>query len=199
MAKVDAKHKGPSFWERLQPRERVLVMALVGVAFLMFTMVLMFMRYKKLTVIDEEIADMRDALDLTRTFGPSYAEKLSSKEQETDKMSAEPLLFSTLIEQAAEVAEVKVSNQTEKPPVEVAPGLQKRTYEFDLRSVTLAQLTKFLSTVESKEGHVVQTHALTIRSPSGSEDRLNVDVILATYERVGEPVGEEVPEEPEGG
>lgn len=184
MAKVDAKHKGPNFWERLQPRERVLVMALVGVAFLMFTAVLMFMRWKKLSAIDEEIADMREALDLSRTFGPSYKEKLAAKDQEADKISATPLLFSTLIEQAAEVAEVKVSNQTEKPPVEVAPGLQKRTYEFDLRSVTLAQLTKFLSTVESKEGHVVLTHGLTIRSPSASEDRLNVDVILATYERV---------------
>lgn len=186
MAKVDVKHKGPSFWERLQPRERVLVMALIGVAFAMFAAVLMFMRYKKLSAIDEEIADMREALDLTRTFGPSYKDKLASKEQDNQKISATPLLFSTLIEQAAEVAEVKVSNQTEKPPVEVAPGLQKRTYEFDLRSVTLAQLTKFLSTVESKEGHVVLTHGLTIRSPSGNEDRLNVDVVLATYERVDE-------------
>jgi hypothetical protein len=184
MAKVDAKHKGPSFWERLQPRERVLVMALVGVAFLMFTAVLMFMRWQKLSAIDDEIADMREGLDLARTFGPVYQEKLAAKAQEEQKVSAEPLLFSTLIEQAAEVAEVKVSNQTEKPPVEVAPGLQKRTYEFDLRSVTLVQLTKFLSAVESKEGHVVLTHGLTIRSPSGSEDRLNVDVILATYERV---------------
>ncbi|MFO7564661.1 MAG: hypothetical protein R6X02_18605 [Enhygromyxa sp.] len=193
MAKVDGKHKGPNFWERLQPRERVLVMALIGVAFAMFAAVLMFMRYKKLSAVDEEIADMREALDLARTFGPSYKDKLASKEQEAQKISATPLLFSTLIEQAAEVAEVKVSNQTEKPPVEVAPGLQKRTYEFDLRSVTLAQLTKFLSTVESKEGHVVLTQELTIRSPSGSEDRLNVDVVLATYERV------EVATGPEGG
>lgn len=186
MAKVDGKHKGPNFWDRLQPRERVLVMALVGVAFLMFTAVLMFMRWKKLSAIDDEIADMRAGLDMTRTFGPVYKEKLASKAQEDQKVSAEPLLFSTLIEQAAEVAEVKVSNQTEKPPVNVAPGLQKRTYEFDLRSVSLAQLTKFLSTVESKEGHVVITQGLTIRSPSGSEDRLNVDVVLATYERVAE-------------
>jgi hypothetical protein len=184
MAKVELKHKGPSFWERLQPRERVLVMALVGVAFAMFAAVLMFMRYKKISAIDEEIADMREALDMSRTFGPSYKDKLANKDQASQKISSTPLLFSTLIEQAAEVAEVKVSNQTEKPPVEVAPGLQKRTYEFDLRSITLAQLTKFLSTVESKEGHVVLTHGLTIRSPSGSEDRLNVDVVLATYERV---------------
>lgn len=189
MAKVDIKHKGPSFWERLQPRERVLVMALVGVAFAMFAAVLLFMRHKKLSAIDEEIVDMRQALDLARTLGPSYKDKLANKNQADQKISSTPLLFSTLIEQASEVAEVKVSNQTEKPPVEVAPGLQKRTYEFDLRSITLAQLTKFLSTVESKEGHVVLTQGLTIRSPSGSEDRLNVDVVLATYERVSDEGG----------
>lgn len=184
MAKIDAKHKGPGFWERLQPRERVLVMALAGVAFLMFAMVLGFMRWKKLSAIDDEIVDLREGLDLARTLGPSYQDRLAAKAQEELKISAEPLLFSTLIEQAAEVAEVKVSNQTEKPPVMLVPGLQKRTYEFNLRSVTLAQLTKFLSTVESKQGHEVKTTELTIRSPSGSEDRLNVDVVLATYERI---------------
>lgn len=184
MAKVDGKHKGPTFWERLQPRERVLVMALIGVAFLMGAMVLMFLRFQKLSTIDEEIADVRSGLELARTFGPSYKEKLAAKQQEAAKISTQKLMFSTLIEQAAEIAEVKVSNQTEKPAVEVAPGLHRRTYEFDLRSVTLGQLTKFLSTVESQEGHVVLTHGLTIRSPSGSEDRLNVDVVLATYERV---------------
>lgn len=184
MAKVDAKHKGPSFWERLQPRERVLVMALVGVFLLMATAVMMFMRYQKLSNIDEEIADLREGLDLSRTFGPSYQDKLQKKDQQDDRISSTPLLFSTLVEEAQTVAEVTASNQAEKPPVEVAPGLQMRTYEFDLRGVTLAQLTKFLSIVESKEGHVVLTQELTIRSPSASEDRLNVDVVLATWERV---------------
>ena len=32
MAKVDAKHQGPGFWEKLQPRERVLVMRSVKCA-----------------------------------------------------------------------------------------------------------------------------------------------------------------------
>ena len=184
MAKVDAKHKGPGFWERLQPRERVLVMALVGVFLLMAMGVMMFLRHKKLSEIDDEIADKREGIDLARTFGPSYQEKLAQKAEAQQKISSTPLLFSTLVEEAQTVAEVTASNQAEKPAVEVAPGLQMRTYEFDLRGVSLAQLTKFLSTVESKEGHVVLTQGLTIRSPSGSEDRLNVDVVLATWERV---------------
>lgn len=181
---VDAKHKGPSFWERLQPRERVLVMALVGVFFVMATGVMMFLRHKQLTAIDTEIADMREGLDMTRSYGPAYQEKLNTKDNHNDHISTTPLLFSTLVEEAQTIAEVKANNQDGKPAEEIEPGLHKRTYEFDMRGVTLAQLTKFLSTVESKEGNVVLTEGLTVRSPSGSEDRLNVDVVLATWERV---------------
>jgi hypothetical protein len=198
MAMVDIKHKGPSFWERLQPRERVLVMALVGVFFVMSTGVMMFLRHSKLTAIDVEIADMRKGLDMTRSFGPAYQEKLNRKGDRNENISSVPLLFSTLVEEAQTVAEVTASNQAEKPAIEIEPGLHKRTYEFDLRGVTLAQLTKFLSTVESKEGHMVLTEGLTIRSPSGSEDRLNVDVVLATWERVAVE-GEAQGEQTEGG
>lgn len=195
---VDTKHKGPSFWERLQPRERVLVMALVGVFFVMATGVMMYLRHKKLEAIDLEIVDMRKSIDMTRSFGPAYQDKLNRKGDRNDHISSVPLLFSTLVEEAQTVAEVTASNQDEKPAVEIEPGLHKRTYEFDLRGVTLAQLTKFLSTVESKEGHVVLTEGLTIRSPSGSEDRLNVDVVLATWERVA-PEDEAAGDQTEGG
>lgn len=186
MAKADAKHKGPGFWDKLQPRERVLVMALVGVFLLMSAGGVFYLRHQKLKAVDEEIADVRDGLEVVRAFGSVYREKKAQKAQEANKISAEPLLFSSLIEEAESVAEVKASNQAEKPAVEVVAGLRKRTYEFDLRSVTLAQLTKFLSTVESKPGHVVLTQGLTVRSPSASEDRLNVEVVLATWERVAE-------------
>ena len=92
---VDAKHKGPSFWERLQPRERVLVMALVGVFFVMATGVMMFLRHSKLSAIDAEIADMREGLDMTRSYGPAYLEKLDKKGDSNDELSTSPLLFTS--------------------------------------------------------------------------------------------------------
>jgi len=189
MAKVDAKHKGPDFWERLQPRERLLVMALVGVFFLMSIAVMMFLRWKKLGTIDDEIVDLRAGLDLTRTMGPSFKDRLDKPKD--NKIPTEKLLFATLVEEAQTVAEVTASNQEEKPAIEVAAGIQKRTYEFDLRNVTLDQLTKFLATVEGQEDRVVLTESLTIRSPSSNEDRLNVNVTLATWERRGSGEEEE--------
>jgi hypothetical protein len=192
---ADPKHKGTGFWERLQPRERVLVMLLVAVFFVVATAVMMFIRYKKMQAIDEQIADLRGGLELTRTYGAAYKDKLASKNQQSDDISSTPLLFATLVEEAQTIAEVKASSQNEKPAVELAPGLRKRTYEFDLKGVTLAQLTKFLSTVESKEGHVVMTEALTIRSTNPVEDRLTANVVLATWERVEAETSEDEEQE----
>lgn len=197
MAKPDAKHAGPSFWEKLQPRERVLVMALLGVLIVMGTGVMLFLRYQKMTELEEEVADIREGLDLVRTFGGAYQERLADKSDQDTEIGAEPLLFSTLIEEAQSIVDIQAANQSEKPPIEIAPGLQKRTYQFDLRSVTLAQLTQFLSVIEGKEGHVVITEGMTIRSPSSSEDRLNVDVTLATYERVADEEAGETGEDGE--
>ena len=191
MAKVDDKHKGPSAWERMQPRERVLVMILVGVFIFMSTAVMLLLRQRKLSAIDEEIDDLRQGLYLTRTSGASYKEKLASKTKADSRISTEELAFSTLIEEAQTVAEITANGGEEKASVEVAPGLRMRTYEFDLRSVTLDQLTKFLTHLESKEGHVILTQNLTIRSPSAAEDRLNVDVVIATWQRTGAAEGEE--------
>ena len=112
------------------------------------------------------------------------------------KISSRPLLFSTLLEQASTVAdEITVSNQEEQPPIELSGGLRKKVVEFELRSVTLDTLTKFLSAVEGKTGHIIFTQRLLLRSPSSNEDRLNVEVAVATWERTEVGDEEETPEE----
>ena len=77
-----------------------------------------------------------------------------------------------------------VQNQEEQTPVEVAPGLRRRTTEFTLRGVTLEQLTRFLAAVEGKPGRVVLTQRMLIRSSSSTEDRINAEIELSTWERV---------------
>jgi hypothetical protein len=94
---------------------------------------------------------------------------------------------------------VQVSNSEEIPALELGGGLLKRSFKFQLRSVTLEDLVKFLTKVESKPGHIVVTEGLLIRSPSNAEDRLNVDVTIATWERRGQAEAVEGGEEEGGG
>lgn len=182
-----AQNMGGGFMERLTPRERTYIMALVLVFFVMGTLGLLYLRDKALRDIESGITATRVALDTVHTRGAVYKEKLAEKKKREDKLSDQPLLFSTLVEEAATVAEtVQVSNEEETPALELGGGLLKRGFKFQLKSVTLEDLVKFLTKVESKDGHIVVTEGLLIRSPSNAEDRLNVDVVLATWERRGE-------------
>jgi hypothetical protein len=175
---------GGGFLERLTPRERTYIMALVLVFFMMGSLVLLYLRDKALRDIEGQIAATRRALDTVHTRGAVYKERLAEKEEREAKISDQTLLFSTLVEEAAAVAEtVQVSNEEETQALELGAGLLKRSFKFQLRSVTLEDLVKFLAKVESKPGHIVVTEGLLIRSPSNAEDRLNVDVTIATWER----------------
>lgn len=175
------------FMDRLTPRERTYVMVLVLVFFLMGTLVLLYLRDQALRDIEREITATRQALDTVHTRGAVYKQRLEEKKEREAKISDQALLFSTLVEEAATVAEtVQVSNEEEVPALELGANLLKRSFKFQLRSVTLEDLVKFLTKVESKPGHIVMTEGLLIRSPSNAEDRLNVDVVIATWERRAE-------------
>lgn len=192
---MSAKKVKFGFWSRLQPRERVLVMALVGVFFVMTATVLVVLRINRMATIEAEITELKQASELLYTGGAMYQEKLAEKSKREAKISEKTLLFSTLIENAESVAEVSSSNQEEMPPFDLSENLRKRSFEFDLKDVSLTQLTKFLATVEAPGEHVVLSERIEIRSLSPNEDRLNAAVELATWERLG---GADEEEEEEG-
>lgn len=171
---------------RMQPRERNLVMMLGLVFFVMTLFVLFTLRARRMNALRDEITDMRSGLELAYTRGTVYEQKLANKAQREAQISDAKIPFTTLIEDAANKAEVSASNQEEQPPVDVAPGLRKHLIEFDLRNVTLDQLTKFISLMESNTDYIVLSDTLLIRSPSSSEDRLNVEMTLASWQRTGE-------------
>lgn len=182
---MSTRKSSGGFWTRLNPRERVLILVLVVVFFVMGTAVLFVVRSSYLGTTREQIAATQRALDLVYTRGAVFQDQLQRKQERESKISSQSLLFATLIEKASGTLEdVAVTNQEEKPPVDLGDGLRLRSVEFDLRSVTLETLTKFLATLESEAGHVIFTQRLLIRSPSAQEDRLNAAVELATWERM---------------
>lgn len=184
---------------RLTPRERTYIMVLVLVFFGMATLTLLYLRDKALRGIEEDIAGTRRALDMVHTRGAVYKERLAEKKEREAKISDEQVVFSALVEEASGIAEsVQVNAEEEMPAQELGEGLLKRSYKFNLRSVTLEDLVKFLAKIESKPGHIIITESLLIRSPSSAEDRLNVEVTIATWERRTETAAAEDEEEGAG-
>ena len=177
-----AMRRGPL--SRLTPRERNLLGILALVFFIMGAAMLFTMRRARFDESRDRIAAMQRSLNLVYRQGAIYKEKLEEKQSRESELSTEKIQFTMLIEQAQTALENgTLRNEEEKPPLPVGDGdLVKRTYSFDLRSVRLDEMLAFLEKVETKPGHILYTDSLTVRSPSEVEDRLNAQVVLATWE-----------------
>ncbi len=184
MPAVKAVDEG--FLARLQPNDRRALLLLIAVFFVVAASLMVYLRTLRVSAAEEEIIGLREGIELLRVRGPAYQEKLAGKNSRESQISDTPVVFGTLIERAEGVAEVSVSGQEEKPPVELNGGLRMKTVEFSLKNVTLEQLTKFIAELESESERVVLTQKLLIRSSSGSEDRLSANVEVATWERRNE-------------
>lgn len=177
-------------WAGLSPRERTLL-RLLGLAFVfVVTLALFYLRSARLSAIERKIDRVTDALVLLRTKGGDYAERRKKASKQSRRFSDTPLMFSSHIEAvAARVPDVEVTNQEEQAPVELGAGLRRRTFEFDIRSVSYETLFRFLAEAEQVPGHVVLVDGLRIRSASPNEDRVHAAVRLSTWERAAEEGG----------
>jgi len=172
------------FMSRLQPRERALLGVLLIVFFVAATTVLFMMRSTALAEKREAIDDLRNGLELVYTKGTVYDLKKKEKAaREARIANAQPIIFSTLIEDTSKMLLTgTVRGEEEKASTELGNGLIKRVYGFEVRSVPLEELLAFLNKLEQQPGHILVVERLQLRSPSVEEDRLNVEVELATWE-----------------
>jgi len=180
------------FWAGLTPRERNLVLILILVFFGMGTLVLFYMRGNSLRSSEKKITAYQQALDALHTRGTVYKQQLQEKKEREKSISSEGVLWASLVEDAARVAEgINVTAEEELGAQPLDGGLLKRSYKFKLNNITLEALTKFLTKVETEPGKIIITEKLTIKSYNPKEDRLLVDVTLATWEREPDDAGAE--------
>ncbi|MGB1016080.1 MAG: hypothetical protein ACPG4T_18240 [Nannocystaceae bacterium] len=172
------------FLARLTPRERNLIALLVVVFFAVATTLLFLVRRDRYHEVRENIESMRRSIELIQRQGGMYSEQLASKQKKEASIGSQELVFAVQVEQASTSTfeESKVRGEEEKQNLDLGGGLIKRLYTLKLQSVTLDELLKFLKAAETKQGHIIHTNRLMIRSPNHVEDRLNIEIDLATWE-----------------
>jgi hypothetical protein len=168
-----------------------LVLAFVVMAFATVLALLFFFRGLKLNELEDGVTDLREGIELAYSQGGVYQRKAAQKQQRESRITSESLLLTTAVEDAAQQVGISARNQQLLAPVDLKDGLRKSEVEFDLRGVTLQQLVDFIAKLETNPKHVVVTENLLVRSPSSTEDRLNVDLTLATWERPESQAGKE--------
>ena len=184
MSAADANAFG--FMARLSPRERALLGVLMIVFFVTALGVLFMLRASWFGAARDEIAALRQGLELVHTKGTAYDTKKKEKEAREAKIAnITPVVFAILLEEAEKsLTTGSLRGQEEKPPVDLGNGLVKKTVSFEVRQVPLEELMTFLTKLESQPGNILFVERLAIRSPSALEDRLNAEVELSTWELV---------------
>ncbi len=181
---------------RLQPRERVLVGLLLIVFFVIAVAVLMMFRATTLAEEQQAIDGLREGLDLVHTRGTVYdLRKKEKAAREARIAKIEPIIFSALLEDVSKtLTDGTLRNEEEKPALELGNGLIKRIFGFEVRGVGLEELLGFLTKLEQQPGNILIVERLVIKSLSPLEDRLNVEVELATWELLPSAEPEEAEE-----
>lgn len=168
-------------WERLSPRERMLVTGAGIVALLMVTFISGLLITQGIATVEEENADARQALRDLETQRDSYL-KAKAKAADIDRrMGKTPVALQSFLEQVAKEVGVEIPEFNELAPQPAGKQFTERSVTIHLKSVSLESLAKFLRGVESGNNIVVVT-ALNVHTRDDKHEDLEVEMTVATYE-----------------
>lgn len=165
------------WWERKNPRERVLVLALAVVAPITIAVYLGSYITDGLNKIEASNNETRRALAALVTL------RASGPQQPVDdvlaEMPAEPIGLESYLSRAAEKVKLKIQRFTPRNPV-TKNGFTTHAMQMDLNDITLEQARAFLEAVESDNKYVAVT-TLNVSRKFGVKDKLNLKLEIAAY------------------
>jgi hypothetical protein len=171
------------WWERKNPRERALVMALTVVAPITLAVFLGSYISDGLTKIEKSNAEARQALvvlaDL-RARGPAQpADDLLAN------MPTEPIGLESYLSSAAEKVKLKIQRFTPRNPI-TKNGFIIHSMQMDLSDVTLDQARVFLEAVENDSKYVAVT-TMNVSRKFGVKEKLNLKLEITAYAKEPPP------------
>ncbi len=172
-------------WERLSPRERTLLTALGATFIVMLTLILGFVVTDRISTVEGENADARQALlDLETQREPYLRAKAKASAMEA-RMGKTPVQLQGFLEQVAKDSGVEIPESNELTPQPAGKQFMERSVTIRLKQVTLDSLAKFLKGEEGGQNLVVVT-ALDVRTRDDKHENLEVEMTVTTYERVSD-------------
>lgn len=171
------------WWERKNPRERGLLMALAVVAPITIAVFLGSYISDGLGKIEKSNAEARKALAVLaglRERGPA---------QPTDdvlaNMPTEPIGLESYLTGAADKVKLKIPRFTPRNPI-TKNGFITHSMQMDLNDVTLEQARAFLEAVESDSKYVAVT-SMNVSRKFGVKEKLNLKLEITAFAKEPPP------------
>ncbi len=164
-------------WEQISPREQRLILAL-GIT---FVVVVLFLLGRGITggldTLNEKNQEARATLRVLHDYRQNQGS--SAGEAQEVKLPDEPVKLQSYLEGIA--GEVGISIPGFNPQADATKeGVVTASTRFQIRGISLQQLTDFLEKVESKSPHVV-VQSLDIKRDFREKQKLDIDMHVTTY------------------
>jgi general secretion pathway protein M len=174
-----------SEWNRMAPRERRLVTALVGAVVAFAVLVTGF-------IIIGNLHDIKDNNDATREALADIAKHRDDFLEARERMRSQELRigpegpqFAADLEEAAREVSIQIPETNEQPAVAVGKRYLEHKVDVKLRQVDLPSLSKFLAHLEQGRRLII-VNVLRIRKHFSEGDKLDVELTAVGYEKVKE-------------
>jgi type II secretory pathway component PulM len=164
-------------WEQISPREQRLILAL-GIT---FVVVVLFILGRGITggldTLDEKNHKARATLRVLHDYRQNMGS--GAAEAKDVPLPDEPVKLQSYLEGIA--GEVGITIPGFNPQADTTKdGVVTSSTRFQIRSISLQQLTDFLEKVETKSPHVV-VQSLDIKRDFRDKQKLDIDVHVTTY------------------
>jgi general secretion pathway protein M len=174
-----------SEWNRMAPRERRLVTALVGSVIAFAVLVTGFIIIGNLSDIRENNENTREALATIAKHRDDFLEARERMRAQDLRIGTEPPQFAADLEEAAREVNIQIPETNEQPAVPVGKRYLEHKVDVKLRQVDLPSLSKFLAHLENGRRLIV-VNVLRIRKHFSEGDKLDVELTAVAYEKVKE-------------
>jgi len=174
-----------SEWNRMAPRERRLVTALVGAVIGFAVLVTGFIIVGNLTDLRQNNEDAREALANIAKHRDEFLEAREQMRSQEVRIGPEGPQFAADLEEAAREVGIQIPETNEQPAVPVGKRYLEHKVDVKLRQLDLPSLSKFLAHLEQGRRLIV-VNVLRIRKHFSEGDKLDVEFTAVAWEKVKE-------------
>lgn len=170
----------------LSPREKRLLIALSVVFVTLLFLGFWLWSKRRLDAIDEERADMVEALRFIQRSRPRIAARTQRRDAMLARYRNRAPPLTSYVEEQAHAANVQVAEAQDRPSTPAGPRFTQRSVSIRLRQVSLEALADFFERIDSAPFPVAIT-SVRIRRRFGESNKYDIDdLVITTWDRTVE-------------
>lgn len=180
-------------WDRLAPRERRSVAALVVAVAVVALLLSVYFVFSSIGDLEEGNAKVREALAEIAKNRDVYMEAKSRSTAQEARIGNDPPQLTSDLEAAAREEGVQISESNERPTTPAGRRYVQHDVDLKLRDIDLQSLTKFLRRVETGP-RLIYFSRLSIKRRYSEAEKLDVEATATAFEKLREEKAKKKPE-----